>query len=707
MIGRLRDDSSPNRWLNGYRVTLSSRPGTVSRGGRAEFSDGLKSAWTEEAGRFELRDYSADGFERQRGHPRPLELVVQDKVGRVVARFALEDQPGEGEWNIGDRIIPLTEAEGYLVTLGTGEHQLYTRGNAVTWLSDDEVFEHAAALIGGAKTADLRADVPRQILVSQLYFQLPPEFHAVASSEATNLVFKFREPPPDREHLRPTDAGDTRPERLLLDAADNRVDVRILLHAYELPLFIKIVAGVLVFPFAGSAGVHAITGRLRDALTDTDEVKHYFGGSGRSTITVQPFQQSVLSAGVMHCKLLIVNGTHALSIGAPFEQFYIDTHEHRIDEPKRGADEELPMHDVGFAVAGPAVFGLHQTMRLLWNTEAPRDTIKQLAGPWHAQHEGGDAICSMQIVRTLGSGKLRNVFDHDQLHGGEQGILEAYLRAIGTAKNFIYLETQYMTNDAIGRALVQAINRAKERQIALQVIVVLNIRPDHPTYSFWQWRLITCIRRDIGWKPTGPQRFGVFTRWTYEPGPPRPRMIPVYVHSKVGIVDDAWATVGSANLDGISLDSYGLSAKFGREQRAIEVNAVMLNDVESAPPSAAVEILRRKLWAEHLGYFAAPGRPEIAAEQLMNPPDGGWLSLWSERAEATRRQLAEKPLLPHTNMARILPWPNDDTTYKTPRKYLNALGIPTYTVVPLKSTRSFDFKTGAWTLGSKAKMDYN
>ena len=68
-------------------------------------------------------------------------------------------------------------------------------------------------------------------------------------------------------------------------------------------------------------------------------------------------------------------------------------------------------------------------------------------------------------------------------------------------------------------------------------------------------------------------------------------MLPVNIHAKVGIVDDKWATVGSANLDYASMD------------RAIEVNANLLGDADPEDPSDIVSILRRKLWAEHLGFF--------------------------------------------------------------------------------------------------------
>ena len=154
-----------------------------------------------------------------------------------------------------------------------------------------------------------------------------------------------------------------------------------------------------------------------------------------------------------------------------------------------------------------------------------------------------DGECAVQIVRTLSCDQF------DGMPQGEKGILEAYLRGFASAKEFIYLETQYFTNDAIGDGLVNAL--LSEPQ--LKVIVLLNIEPDVPTYPFKQRRLITRIRRAIGQTPTGPQRFGVFTRWTHEsvgerlpmkpidsgePDPqtkdPRSRLLPVYIHAKVG-----------------------------------------------------------------------------------------------------------------------------------------------------------------------------
>ena len=309
---------------------------------------------------------------------------------------------------------------------------------------------------------------------------------------------------------------------------------------------------------------------------------------------------------------------------------------------------------------------------------------------------------------------------------GEKGILEAYLRGFASAKEFIYLETQYFTNDAIGDGLVNALLSEPK----LKVIVLLNIEPDVPTYPFKQRRLITRIRRAIGQTPTGPQRFGVFTRWTHEsvaervpmkpadppPDPqtkdPRPRLLPIYVHAKVGIIDNTWATVGSANLDGLSLDSSLpsdiLNGLFHRnEQRAIEVNGVFFDT--KAPPNNVVDILRRKLWAEHLGFLKPDGTPTSRPIlQVADKPPEGWLTLWSDRAKAMLQHLINTPAQSSNSKARVLPWPTDNSTHKTPRDHMDALGVAPdriYRVAPLKSTAAFDFKTGTWDQEKKNSQD--
>ena len=680
--GRLADEN--NRPWEGFTVAISDA--------NALFHAQLASTQTDGNGEFRLT-YDEDTFAERFGHRR-LELIVYDKVRRIVRRQLLDDT--DAELSLGEIEISGADGAGLLVTLGTGNARFLSQGNAVTLLMDKDAFEHAS---------DLFRNASRTIFVSQLSFDVPDLFDVDAANETPALIFRFRNPEPTLQAPRAAGVGDDRPERILLGAADAGVDVRILIHGFEFPLFAQLVVGAVTFAAFGPAGLLGFRDLIREKLSDIHHLRRYLDKANRPKIRAREFEQSPISAGVLHAKLVVVDGEHALSIGSPFGQSYVDGHAHPIDAPRRGRSTGFPKHDAGFGVTGPAVADFHETTRLIWNEDASDDLLQPISPP-PAQTQGGDGVSSIQIVRTISAGRFRGALEE-----GEKGILEAYQRAIGSARDFVYIETQYFTNDAIGASIVEAL---KAHPDTLQVIVLANIEPDVPTYPFKQRRLITRIRKAIGPATTssGRPRFGVFTRWTHEVASPRPRMLPIYVHAKAAVIDDTWATIGSANLDGLSLDSSLLSdvlrKLFGaREQRAIEVNGVFFNGVAGQPQTEVVARLRRKLFAEHLGYFLPNGEPDEGHNDLQAPPADGWLGLWQRRADEKLQRSRSQPTQSQAGLAQVLPWPEEDSTYKTPRKHLNALGVLTHKVVPLKSTRPFLFKSGEFEQGKQAEMDYD
>ena len=730
IIGRLveKDTAGNLKPLAGFRVGVRMPGSLFDYKGRA-----LAFFLCKADGLFELSVIPSTVPVRQ------LEIVAYDKAGRELPftasgaaspsyvvtddrRARIEDHSQEAEHDYGQFVIHEGDARGLKTTLGTGQPLRYSEGNRVRTLMDRDAFTCAAAMMRFAR---------QEVLMSQLFFGVPEKFDVSPFLEKPNLVFDFDETSPLDLNVpfpRLPKDGDSRPERDLLVTAGRGVDVRILLHSFTVPLFLRIAVGVLLFPYLVTKGISKVWKVLGDDLTDTDEVRRYFEAATAPNVMVLPFEQQVLSSGVMHAKLMMMDRDRMLSIGSPFGQTYVDRQDHAIDAWIRGSATGYPKHDAGFTIVGPAKADFLDTMRLFWNDAAGngsqlpaqmKDPVPPPPPPSPPEttilDEPEDGICAVQLVRTL------SVQQFDGLPKGEKGILEAYLRGIASAKDFIYLETQYFTNDAIGDGLVNAL--LSEPQ--LKVIVLLNIEPDVPTYPFKQRRLITRIRRAIGQTPTGPQRFGVFTRWTHETvaervamvplnaqtTDPRPRLLPVYVHAKAAIIDNTWATVGSANLDGLSLDSSLPSDILNGlvrhdEQRAIEVNAVFFDT--KTPPTNVVDILRRKLWAEHLGFLTEHGTPDIAEDllQVGKKPAEGWLDLWVKRAKATLDHVSLTPTQASTKMARVLPWPTDNSTHKTPREHLDALGVKSYKVAPLSSTAAFDFKTGEWVPKKKAKMDF-
>jgi phosphatidylserine/phosphatidylglycerophosphate/cardiolipin synthase-like enzyme len=410
----------------------------------------------------------------------------------------------------------------------------------------------------------------------------------------------------------------------------------------------------------------------------------------------------------MHAKVVVVegvNGKQALIPASGLIQEYFDGNDHWIDDPRRGTMGfsnfiKVPVHDVSVSFEGPTVNHFDETIRLYWDHVSPSSPIPPL--PAFPSPTPATAT-AVQVARTVPT----NVFS--TIPKGETGILEAYQRAFRNAADFIYIETQYFVEDAIADSLVAALEDALKRNVELQLIMLINISVDVPFYNKWQTRLVEELLAHLSRIGAG-DRAGVFTLWTHAkttipPDVIRDRIIRNYVHSKIAIVDDEWATIGSANMEGTGLNRAQhiswLPEGLTSISRGTEVNAVFFNGVDNLPASQIPDKLRRTLWAEHLGYRVLtgpdtgnldPNHPDL----LNKPATGGWLQRWTDRAKAKIAALKLSPPVKHA--ARILPWrPETD-----PKEYLEALNIskinnePRSDLTVETAVRNFDFKKGKW-----------
>ena len=145
------------------------------------------------------------------------------------------------------------------------------------------------------------------------------------------------------------------------------------------------------------------------------------------------------------------------------------------------------------------------------------------------------------------------------------------------------------------------------------------------------------------------------------------------------IVDDAWAAVGTSNLDGVSMGDYGddfagaLGRRIFRGVRNVEVNVIIdahdVHDVSRgryAPALRAEEArtivaLRERLWREHLGA------PLLSRRKR---PEGGWLAEWRDAAARNVGALAGRGTAGQMT-GRVLPY----STQAFPVNQLRELGV--------------------------------
>jgi phosphatidylserine/phosphatidylglycerophosphate/cardiolipin synthase-like enzyme len=83
-------------------------------------------------------------------------------------------------------------------------------------------------------------------------------------------------------------------------------------------------------------------------------------------------------------------------------------------------------------------------------------------------------------------------------------------------------------------------------------------------------------------------------------GPPGRRRPPVYVHAKIGVVNDEWLSIGSANLNEHSL-----------------FNDTELNFV--ADDAGLARSVRERIWSEHLDEDCRGADPLTVIEQRWRP----------------------------------------------------------------------------------------
>jgi phospholipase D1/2 len=349
---------------------------------------------------------------------------------------------------------------------------------------------------------------------------------------------------------------------------------------------------------------------------------------------------------LLHAKMVIVDDETAILVGSPFANGYWDDRRHLPADARRPVRElgGRPVHDVSTQVTGPIVGALCTAFAEMWNgaTDVAGDDRDRLCA-----HPGaGTDAQAMRVVRTApGDGPME--------------ILPALLEGIAGARRLVYIEHQYMS----ARPVVDALERALARHHALEVIVLLNQNPDVTAYRGWQ----NARLRESGLLEH--PRAGLFALWTsaMDARRRRRRLNQVFVHSKVVAIDDRWALVGSANLDGISLHSYGddfsgaIGRRIFRAVRNFDVG-VVVDAAGGATAARQVRGLRSALWREHLG---------AAFHETHGRPTGGWVPFWRALARRNADELGKQHASLFINGPFILPY----STRSTPRAQLADTGV--------------------------------
>ena len=249
-----------------------------------------------------------------------------------------------------------------------------------------------------------------------------------------------------------------------------------------------------------------------------------------------------------------------------------------------------PWHDAQVAIHGPAVAQVEKVFCERWEDPAPetRQPIRRLRDrldrmddvpplPKPGPPPGPAGTHAVQILRTYPYRRSAYPFAPH----GERSVARAYHKVLGRARSLVYLEDQYLWSTEV----IEPFAAALEREPELRMIIMV---PRHPDQDGWLAAPASLIGRAealAGLRRAGGDRVAVYDLENHAG-------TPVYVHAKVCVVDDVWATVGS---DNVNLRSWTYDSELSC--------AVLDEEPDPRPPGGARRFareLRLALAAEHL-----------------------------------------------------------------------------------------------------------
>nr|GMD63735.1 phospholipase D zeta 1 isoform X1 [Ipomoea batatas] len=256
--------------------------------------------------------------------------------------------------------------------------------------------------------------------------------------------------------------------------------------------------------------------------------------------------------------------------------------------------------------------------------------------------------CRCQVIRSVSQWSAGTSQIEESIHN-------AYCSLIEKAEHFVYIENQFFISGLVGdeiirnrvlEALYERITRAYNEKKCFRVIIVIPLLPGFQgglddsgaasvrAIMHWQYRTIcrgnTSILQNLS-DLIGPSVHDYISFYglrsygrLFDDGPVVSSQ--VYVHSKIMIVDDCTALIGSANINDRSL----LGSRDSEIGVVIEDKEFVDSYMGGNPYKAGkfASSLRRSLWSEHLGLHAG----EIG--QITDPVIGStYRDIWMATAK--------------------------------------------------------------------------
>lgn len=253
-----------------------------------------------------------------------------------------------------------------------------------------------------------------------------------------------------------------------------------------------------------------------------------------------------------------------------------DAEHHGDPQPQRLTEEygeRPPWHDVQVAIQGPAVHDVETVFRERWCDPAPlsrapwrraADLLRRLDTtpdplPEQLPPPPPAGTHVVQLLRTYPDLTLGR--DYPFAVGGERSVANGYTKAVNRAQRLVYVEDQFFWGHDVARLFA---DRLRDEP-ALRLLVVLPLLPDLNGLNRTA-QLLGRRRAFDQLLEVAPGRVAAY-------GIENHAGTPVYVHAKVCVIDDQWASTGSDNFSRRSwthdseLTAVVLDADYARDLR--------------------------------------------------------------------------------------------------------------------------------------------
>lgn len=277
-----------------------------------------------------------------------------------------------------------------------------------------------------------------------------------------------------------------------------------------------------------------------------------------------------------HQKIVVIDDRLAVCGGIDMTSSRWDTPEHRDDDPRRRKPNSArlygPWHDLTMVVEGEAAAVLGELGRNRWAAAGGKPLapcVPPDRSPWPECLHAEFVDVEVGIARTRAlyrdSAEIREI-EH------------LFVEHIARARRFIYAESQYFASRAIAEAIAARLAGPDPPEIVLINPASAEGWLEQTAMDGARVQLCHAISaRDAA------RRFRIFIPCTAGGDP-------IYVHSKMMIVDDEVVRIGSANMNNRSL---GLDSECD-----LFIDAARPGNAHAGP---AIRALRVRLLAEHSG----------------------------------------------------------------------------------------------------------